>query len=333
MPVDARMRFEGRIEASQFPQYFSLPYRRFRRERAVPVWRRGVGAVVIIAAEVDAEQDIDQGGPQLADGDVGLPTKMNGLEHLEQALPGALPAVVRLRVGQHVRTEQSSCAQDLTAILGRARPARLPDLRRILPSVEVVQQALDKAGFDGRFVGGNAPDQRTLIEGDEPDVRAGSRCLAVEEFVELLGQRCLPSAAMFGAFDPFQQAAVVDREKMDDIRGWRAALEGPHELVQQRIGGTSSPRRRPVEIHAYDQAVVRPPFEYAGRGRVISEAQTPGEMLKQRSLAVTGVAAQDDETDPPFQDVAVQCLFEVRLDIGSGGEIGVEAARLAIAPP
>ena len=327
------MRFVGRIEANQLPQHLSLSSRRLRREGAIPIGRRGVGPFVIVPAEMEAEQDVDQGGPQLADGDVGFPAKMNRLEHLEQALLGSPAAIVRLGVGQHIGSEQSGCTQDLAAILCRARPAGRPDLLRVLTAIETVQKALEKAGFDGRFADGNASDQRTLIEADESDVRSGSRCLVVEEIVERLRQRCLPAKAMFRAFNPLQQAAVVDREKMDNIRGRRAAPKGRQELVQQCIGRTSLPRRRSVEIHAHDQAVVRPPFEYSGRGRVIAEAQTPGEMLKQCGLAVTGVAAQDDETDPPFQDVAVQCLFQVRLDIGAGGELGVETACLAIAPP
>ena len=161
VPVDMRMCFERRIEADQFSQQIPLPLRRFRREGSIPVRQRRFRSVVIVTAEMDTEEDVHQGRPQFADGDVGFPTKMDGLKHLEKPLPGAsLPSC---RAGKSLGTEHPRCPANFATILGRARFARLPYHRRLLSAVQTVEQAVEEAGFDpclvSCFVEYRTPDE------------------------------------------------------------------------------------------------------------------------------------------------------------------------------
>ena len=87
MAVDARMGFECGVEADQFMQYFALPIRRLWREGTVPVGRPNLIPVVIIPAEVNAEQDVNQSGAQFADRDMRFPTQVH---RLQPSLPTSL---------------------------------------------------------------------------------------------------------------------------------------------------------------------------------------------------------------------------------------------------
>lgn len=111
-----------------------------------------------------------------------------------------------------------------------------------------------------------------------------------------------------------------------------AGLEWLEKLVHQLIGRAAPPCRRAVEIHAHLQTVVPRVLQDAFPGLVDAEAETLSEVLQQGGLAVAGVAAEHDQTDLPFHDVAMKRLFQVRFDVGCGGEVGVQAPRLEISP-
>ena len=127
----------------------------------------------------------------------------------------------------------------------------------------------------------------------------------------------------FNAFDPLQQAPIIDCEKMNDVLVRPAVLERGQKFVQQIIGGSSFPGCRAIKVHAHDQAIVHSRFENTRCGGVIAQAETLGEMLEQGGLAVPCITAQDDEADSSLPDVAVQRLLQVRFHIGPSGEVRV----------
>ena len=138
--------------------------------------------------------------------------------------------------------------------------------------------------------------------------------------------------ALRDSFQPFQEAAVVDREQMNDVRTRRAVLERLQKFVQQIVGRTAPPRRGPVEVHADRQPVVHAPFDDTFLGLVLADSDALCKMLKQRRFAVAGIPAQNDEPDRSIHNVAVHRLFDIRFHVGLRGEIRVEPARLPVPP-
>ena len=139
--------------------------------------------------------------------------------------------------------------------------------------------------------------------------------------------------ALFNVLDPLQQPAVVDGEQVHAVVRRGAMLKRRQEIVQELVGRTALPGRRAVKVHPHHQAVVQPALHDSFRGRLVTEVQPSGKVLKQRGLAVSRVPAQDDEVRAPLSDGAIQHTFEIGFNVGAGGEIGVEAACLRIPPP
>ena len=117
--VDLRVRLESGVEAGQLSQDIALPSRRLRRERAIPIRLGGrsgtVGEGVIIAAMMDAEQDINQRSAQLANSDMRLAPEVNGLQQFEEPLSRVVArGFVR---GQIAGAEDPRGAEDLATFL------------------------------------------------------------------------------------------------------------------------------------------------------------------------------------------------------------------------
>ena len=92
---------------------------------------------MIVAAVVDAEQDLDQRGAQLADGDVRLAPKVDRLQGMEQPLAGTTSeAFFRETAG----TEDSRRSPDFASILRDTRPAGRPDGFGLLAAVQAVRR-------------------------------------------------------------------------------------------------------------------------------------------------------------------------------------------------
>ena len=170
-----------------------------------------------------------------------------------------------------------------------------------------------------------------MIEVDEADMRFGGRFLAVEQAVESLCQR--RSRFTFDALNPLQETPIVDRQKMDEFLFGRTLLKRLQEFIQERIGGPPLPRRRPIEIHADDQAIVHLMLQNALRGIVDAKPEAGGKVLKQRGFPVASVAAQDDEPNFSLQNnVVVQFIFKRSFNVGFLGKVRVEAPSFAISP-
>ena len=124
-------------------------------------------------------------------------------------------------------------------------------------------------------------------------VGTGDGILSVEQVVQVGRQLRVPAVALHDSFQPFQEAAVVDCEQMNDIRTRRAVLERLQKFVQpdRRPNGPAT-TAGPVEVHADRQPVVRSSFDYAFFGRVRTDADAACKMLKQRRFAVAGIPAQ-----------------------------------------
>ena len=95
---------------------------------------------MIVLTEVDAEEDIDQGGAQLAYCDMGFPTQVNRLQRVEQPLPRADTHSLCLHARQSGRPKNTRRAPDLAAFLGRTGLARCPICGRVVPPIELIQQ-------------------------------------------------------------------------------------------------------------------------------------------------------------------------------------------------
>ena len=65
--------------------------------------------------------------------------------------------------------------------------------------------------------------------------------------------------------------------------------------------------------------------------RVVPHSEPVGEVLQQRGLAVSRIAAQHDQTDPPLGDSGEKISLQIRLDVGIAGEVGVQSAGLLVA--
>ena len=326
--VYVRMRIEGGIEADQFAQHVALTAGRPGVEGTVPVRQRLVlPRSVVVATVLQAEQDIDQRGAQLANGDVRFAAQVYGLQRLEQPLPSTGTYVV---VGKAAGTKGARRAKDRATVLSRTGPTRRPGGRRSFTAVEAVHQVIEKAGVDA--VRRYAADERTLVQVDEPHVRI--RLTSIFEKVgERVRQRRPPVVMIaFRIVDPLQQPAVVDRQQMSAVLARAAVLKRFEYLVQQLMRRAAFPRRRTVQIHAHGQAVIGLTVHDAGGGAVVAESQTFGEPLEDRGLSVAGISAQHHQADAPRSKVIVQRPLQCCLDVGAGGEVGVQPARLAIAP-
>ena len=106
---------------------------------------------------------------------MGLAAQVDGLERLEEPVPRARPRLRSGGPGEAGRPEQAIRPEHFTAVLRRAGRARRPDLRRPAGAIQAVQQAFQETGFDAGPIGGHTPDERPLIEVDEPDVGIGNR--------------------------------------------------------------------------------------------------------------------------------------------------------------
>ena len=140
--------------------------------------------------------------------------------------------------------------------------------------------------------------------------------------------------AFFNVLDPLQQASVVDSQEMDDVFTSEGRVErapGTHPGVGRR----NSPSTMPIRLGSYVPSIrqFNHSLQDALRRCLTAQSQASGKMLEQRGLAVARVPAQDDEVDAPFYDCAIQRLLQIGFNVGPCGEVSIEAACFAIAPP
>ena len=75
---------------------------------------------MIVLAEVNAEEDIDQCRPQFADRNMRFSAQMNSLQRLKEPLPCANTYLLRFGSGQIVRTKDFRSPQDFTSLFCNA---------------------------------------------------------------------------------------------------------------------------------------------------------------------------------------------------------------------
>ena len=229
---------------------------------------------MIVAAVVDAEQDVDQRGAQLADGDVRLTPKVDRLHGVEQPLAGTVAETV---FRETAGTEDSRRSPDFASLLRETRPAGRPDGVGLLAAVQAVHETIQEASIDAHSIRRDTADERALIQVDEPDMGSGRDRVLFEKREEVLRERGF-APALFNALDPLQQPAVVDGEQVHTVVRRGAMLKWSQEVVQELVGGTAPPGRRTVKVHPHDQAVLQPAFHDSFRGR------HPGHQPEARNL-------------------------------------------------
>ena len=166
-----------------------------------------------------------------------------------------------------------------------------------------------------------------MVQVDEPDMRVRGRRLLCKQIPEFV-----PQERFLASFYPFQQATVVNRQEMDNILNRSTVVERLEEFVEQLVGRIALPRCRTVEIHSNRQSIIQLSFQNACCGGLPFKPQSLREVLKQCGLAVTRIAAKDDEADAPFHDIAVERSLQIGFDVRRGGKFGIQTARLAIPP-
>ena len=133
---------------------------------------------MVVTAVVDAEQNIDQRGAQLADGDVRLAPKVDRLQGMEQP-PAGTAAEVFFR--ETAGTENSRRSPDFASLLRATRPAGRPDRFGLFAAVQAVHKTVQKAGVDVPPIRRDTSDQRALIQVDEADMCSGRGGVVFEE--------------------------------------------------------------------------------------------------------------------------------------------------------
>jgi hypothetical protein len=63
-----------------------------------------------------------------------------------------------------------------------------------------------------------------------------------------------------------------------------------------------------------------------------TETKSRSQMLQQRSLAVAGVATQDDKPYTSLTDISEERFLESRIDVCLGREVSVKTACFAVPP-
>ena len=74
---------------------------------------------MIVLAEIDAEENIDESPAQLSDSHMRLPTQMDSLQCLEQPFASAGANLLGHHPRENVRTEDPGRSENLTTILRR----------------------------------------------------------------------------------------------------------------------------------------------------------------------------------------------------------------------
>ena len=112
-----------RVKAGKLGQHLALPCWRIGGEGAVPIGKRiGLRARMIVGAEVNAEEIVDQSRAQFAHGDVCLAAQMDDLKRFEQPVTGTrLHTGLFRAVGPIVRTP----ALTYTRVVLRSEPAAI----------------------------------------------------------------------------------------------------------------------------------------------------------------------------------------------------------------
>src|SRR5687767_9814061 len=97
IPVNLRMGLECRVKPREFPEYLSLPCRRIRPKRTIPVSKRiGIPGGVVVVAKMGTKKNVDESCAQFPHSDMGLSTQMDRLQRLKESLAGTRSNVVSI---------------------------------------------------------------------------------------------------------------------------------------------------------------------------------------------------------------------------------------------